>query len=113
MRWRSTIVVGMALMLAAVGCDQHLGFDRARWEEGRGKIGDRNPRAEMVDEAVAAGLRPGAARERVRELLGAPDAEDSGGDLYYLGRQRWAPELHSLHIYYDEQGVVTLIEVRE
>ena len=50
----------LALLLG--GC----GFNKAQWAAGRGRL-------DMVCDAVAAGVAPGAEREAVRVLLGLPD----------------------------------------
>jgi hypothetical protein len=104
-------IAGIAFALFSLGCGEQSGFDRARWDEGRGKLAERNPRADLVESAVSAGLRPGETREDIRALLGHPDIEGAHLDIYYLGRQRWAPELHDLQIEYDEAGIATDVRV--
>lgn len=86
-------------------------FDVERWRQGEGVFDDENPRREMLDNIDRAGIEVGAARDRVRALLGVPDAIVDGAEIYFLGRADYAPEQHQLEIRYDAAGLVERIDV--
>ena len=104
---RSALVLAFAL---AMGCADP-SFDVERWRQGEGVFDDENPRREMLDDIDRAGIVVGAGRERVRALLGVPDAITDGAEIYFLGRAAYAPEQHQLVIQYNAAGIVKHIDV--
>ena len=104
---RSALLMAVAL---SMGCADRE-FDAERWRQGRGVFDDDNPRREMLDDIDRAGIDVGTARERVRALLGAPDAMVDGAEIYFLGRAAYAPEQHQLVILYDAAGIVERFDV--
>lgn len=99
-------LIAAALVLA--GCGNS--FDRARWAKGQGDYcGVDNPRPGMITAAEHAGLRSGAPRETVRDLLGAPDAHTAQTDTYWLGAEPMAADCHHMVINYDANGAVATI----
>lgn len=103
---RALLLAVLATLLA--GC----GFDRARWASGRGADAADNPRADMVCDAVAAGVAPGARKADVRDLLGAPNFEDDVSDVYDIGLEFTSPDEVALSIGYDGDGVVERVALR-
>jgi hypothetical protein len=100
------LFLGLALTLAACAPS----FDRARWASGRGDAcGVDNPRPSMITAAEHAGLRTGAPRETVRELLGEPDAETPASDIYWLGAEPTGVDCHHMVIAYDAARLVDTI----
>lgn len=87
-------------------------FDRAKWETGRGQATTDNPRSDMIKDARAAGVAPGAMRMDVIALLGQPDTHSSARDNWYLGRSPSAPDFRVLTVQYDGRGVVTEVTVK-
>lgn len=63
----------------------------------------------MVDEARRAGVKPGASRAFVRNLLGEPDQVDPTSDLYDLGVAILDEQF--LIIEYDDRALVTVVRV--
>lgn len=61
----------------------------------------------MLDDIERAGVKPGARRAFVRDLLGEPDGTDAIRDHYELGYQTFAPETAYIDIIYNSDGVVT------
>lgn len=103
------LALALALQTACGGGD--MGFDTARWIEGRGAADTDNPRIGMVADAARAGVRPGATRATVRALLGEPDGTGPDGDVWFLGRSTVAPDFQSLHVDY-RAGIVTAVATR-
>lgn len=95
-------LVLVPLLLVVASC----GFNSARWAAARGINAGDNPRAAMVCDAVAAGLQPGARKDEIRALLGAPDSEGPTADVYEVGLEFTAPDLIVLGIQYDDAGAV-------
>lgn len=106
-------VVALGVCLALLGCSEPE-FDRATWAAAKGADPLDNPRREMVDGAERAGVKPGATRAFVRDLLGEPDSGSSVSvtDVYELGVAAWSPDEDRLIIEYGAQGVVTRVHVR-
>lgn len=100
----------MGAVLMLIGCAQPE-FDRAKWADARGADPVANPRGAMVEDAERAGLRPGASRATVRELLGLPDASDAAADVYDLGIAPFYHDDQSLVVEYNNQGVVVVVRV--
>jgi len=90
MRWTKGTLMLSALVLMSGCVDQ--AFDVVRWRQGEGVFDAENPRREMLDNIDRAGIGVGAARERVRALLGVPDAIVDGAEIYFLRRAVYAPE---------------------
>jgi hypothetical protein len=103
---RALLVLSLVLVLAACG------FDRARWAAARGVDASDNPRASMVCDAVAAGVVPGATREKVRFLLGPPDEGPPGeehpeiADIYEVGLEYTSPDLILFSVAYGSDDIV-------
>lgn len=105
---------------ALLGCGQRE-FDREAWAAAKGADVVDNRRSEMVDDAQRAGLRPGATRAFVRELLGEPDSDETdehlpepeagGFDFYEMGVMPYFPGQEYLIVHYDEGNVVTDVRV--
>jgi hypothetical protein len=85
-------------------------FDKQTWASGRGNVTPDNPRQGLEAAARQAGVRPGASRAVVRDLLGPPDREYAAVDLYDLGGINAPLERHALRIEYDANGVVTVVK---
>ena len=112
MKW-----LGLAAAVSAIftftGCKgQMMVFDRGAWAAERGNMEGESRRAGMVAGLEAAGLKAGASRASVRELLGEPDMQNATQDRYYLGRAGFGIDLEQLRIDYDADGRVsgTVIE---
>ena len=107
---RTILVLIAALALA--GCGNS--FDRARWAKGHGDYcGVDNPRPAMITAAEHAGLRSGAPRATVRDLLGAPDTRTTRTDTYWLGAEPMGADCHHMVITNDAQdGVDTITFVQ-
>lgn len=88
------------------------GWDRSVWDRGRGVAEQPNPRLDLASSVDEAGVVPGAPRDRVRALLGAPDRPGDTQDVWYLGRNDLAPELLSLVVEYDAEGRVSRVDQR-
>jgi outer membrane protein assembly factor BamE (lipoprotein component of BamABCDE complex) len=99
-------VMAFSLSVSLAACDN---FDKTKWASGKGNYSGKNPRVEMVSDAEAAGVKVGATRVEVRDLLGAPDSSDATVDTWYLGRSTYAPDYTTLDVYYNENAVVTKI----
>ena len=80
------------------------GWDRSVWDRGRGVAEQPNPRLGLAFSVDDAGVVPGASRDRVLALLGAPDRPGVSQDVWYLGRNNLAPELLSLVVQFDAEG---------
>jgi outer membrane protein assembly factor BamE (lipoprotein component of BamABCDE complex) len=80
-------VMAFALLVSLSACG---GFDKEKWASGKGNYSGKNPRTDMVSDAEAAGVKVGATRAQVRDLLGAPDYT-------------------TLDVYYNEKAIVTKI----
>jgi outer membrane protein assembly factor BamE (lipoprotein component of BamABCDE complex) len=106
----STLALLALLEVAACGDPS---FDRAKWAQGRDVYDADSPRQGMVGDVERAGVVAGAARARVRELLGQPDATDGNTDTYFLGRAAYAPDDRTLVITYDDRGVVVSVTVAD
>jgi outer membrane protein assembly factor BamE (lipoprotein component of BamABCDE complex) len=110
--WIKSVFSFIALLslLATPGCgDGRMSFEKTKWASGKGNYSGKNPRIEMVSDAKAAGVKIGATREQVRDLLGEPDSSDTSIDTWYLGRSTYAPDYTTLDVYYDEKAIVTKI----
>jgi outer membrane protein assembly factor BamE (lipoprotein component of BamABCDE complex) len=103
-------LIAFALLVSLSACG-NLGVfvDKEKWASGKGNYSGKNPRIEMVSDAKAAGVKIGATREQVRDLLGEPDSSDAAVDTWYLGRSTYAPDYTTLDVYYSEQAIVTKI----
>ena len=99
--------------LFVVGCGGKAMFDSAKWATGRGIAEGENVRLGMTADLPAAGVVPGAMRERVHALLGQPDRTVDGRDVYDLGRGSYAPDYETLVIHYDGSGKVLKIVQRQ
>ncbi len=86
-----------------------MSFDKTKWASGKGNYSGKNPRVEMVFDAEDAGLKIGATRAQVCELLGEPDSSDTLIDTWYLGRSVYMPDYATLDVYYDAQAIVTKV----
>lgn len=112
-------IATIAISLVLVACAPE--FDRADWAAARSVDAAENHRAEMVDDAERAGLRPGATRVFVRELLGEPDSDETdehlpepetgGFDFYEMGVMPYFPGQEYLIVHYDASDVVTDVRV--
>ncbi|WP_157080644.1 hypothetical protein [Methylobacterium variabile] len=58
------------------------------------------------------GPAPGIARERVRALLGPPDAGGADEEVYFLGRSTTGPHFETYRIAYDGDGRAARLSVR-
>jgi outer membrane protein assembly factor BamE (lipoprotein component of BamABCDE complex) len=99
-------VMAIALLVSLSACG---GFDKEKWASGKGNYSGKNPRTDMVSDAEAAGVKVGATRAQVRDLLGAPDSSDTAVDIWYLGQSTYAPDYTTLDVYYNEKAIVTKI----
>ncbi len=106
------IIATIAASLVLVACAPD--FDRAAWAAAKGADPADNPRSAMVDDAERAGLKPGATRAFVRDLLGEPDSDPSIAvtEVYELGVAAWSPDEDFLIVEYDAQGIVTRVRIR-
>ncbi|CAN5283892.1 hypothetical protein BH10PSE15_BH10PSE15_14620 [soil metagenome] len=82
-------------------------FDRGAWAAERGNMEGESRRGGMVSGIEAAGVKPGASRASVREVLGEPDMQNPSQDHYYLGRAGFGIDLEQLRVDYDANGRVT------
>lgn len=87
-------------------------FDRAAWQAGAGNRSGANPRGALVEAARAAGVKPGATRDDIRALLGAPDSSGPEADIWYLGRDTMSVDFRRLRVDYDPAGKATAVEER-
>ncbi|MEH3143806.1 MAG: hypothetical protein PGN34_00235 [Methylobacterium frigidaeris] len=94
------LLAGLAVAGGLAGCDRP-GFDVAAWARERGNYSGENRRGAMVAALGEAGIRAGTGRDRVRGLLGEPDASGPDVDVYYLGRSRIGPHFETLRLAYD------------
>jgi outer membrane protein assembly factor BamE (lipoprotein component of BamABCDE complex) len=99
-------LMAVALLLSLSACG---GFDKEEWASGKGNYSGKNPRTDMVSDAEAVGVKVGATRAQVRDLLGAPDSSDAAVDTWYLGRSTYAADYTTLDVYYNEKATVTKI----
>jgi hypothetical protein len=63
----------------------------------------------MITAAEHAGMRRGAPRADIRELLGPPDSETPASDSYWLGAEPTGVDCHHMVIQYDADGLVDTI----
>ena len=105
LRFRTTALIGLSLLVLSSGC--------ARIYEHRGY---------MMDETLAAGIRPGVDnRDSVEGTLGRPTftGQFDSRDWYYVSRNTRqiafampkAHETNVLHVRFDEQGNVTNVNM--
>jgi hypothetical protein len=106
-------VMAFALLASLCACGSFaVSFDREKWASGKDNFEGKNPRIYMVTDAEEAGVKIGAKRATVRELLGEADATDSTGDIWYLGRSTVAPDYETLEILYDEKDIVKSVRIK-
>jgi outer membrane protein assembly factor BamE (lipoprotein component of BamABCDE complex) len=86
-------VMAFALLASLSACgNSTVTFDKEKWASGKDNFEGKNPRIYMVSDAEAAGVKVGAKRAAVRDLLGEPDGTGPLGDSWYLGQSTVAPD---------------------
>lgn len=105
------IVGALTIFLSSACGAQQPMFDTGKWAQGHGVVEGESPRSGMVVDAMHAGVKPGASRQFIRGLLGAPDGVGPHADNYELGYQQSAPESAYLRIQYNGQDIATNVDV--
>jgi outer membrane protein assembly factor BamE (lipoprotein component of BamABCDE complex) len=103
-------VMAIALLVSLSACG---GFDKEKWASGKGDYSEKNPRAWMVSDAKAAGVKVGASRASIRDLLGEPDGTDPTGDVWALGFGGYSMDPQSLSIDYDKNNIANKVLVHQ
>ena len=87
-------------------------FDAEIWraQHGSEALEQENPRSAMLPALLREHLEPGATRDEIRTLLGPPQFESEGKDVYALGRSPMGVSDEQLAISYDEdEGLVRAV----
>ena len=89
-------------------------FDAEIWraQHGSKALEGENPRSAMLPALQREHLTPGAARAEVRALLGPPQFEIDGKDVYALGRSPFGVSDEQLAISYDEDDALVKTVLR-
>jgi hypothetical protein len=107
-------VMAITLLLLVSACGVFgVSFDKEKWASGKGDYSEKNPRAWMVSDAEAAGVKVGASRASIRDLLGEPDGTDPTGDVWALGYGGYSMDPQSLSIDYDKNNVANKVLVHQ
>ena len=90
------------------------GFDRVSWQASRpASQPSGNLRLAMAPALLQQHLHAGMARQAVHALLGAPDFEAAGRDVWDLGFAPMRMDMASLIVEYDGGGAVRTAKVQE
>jgi len=89
-------------------------FDAELWraQHGTQALEGENPRSAMLPALQREHLTAGAAREAILQLLGPPQYERPGTDVYALGRSPFGVSDEQLAISYDEDGALVRAVLR-
>lgn len=85
-------------------------FDPTRWAAEAGNWTGPSDRQALYA-AARDRLPAGTPRSAVHALLGMPDCQAPGEDIYALGRGRWSVDFDMLRVRYDDAGTVASIIV--
>jgi hypothetical protein len=91
-----------------------MGFDAEIWiaQHDSDALEQENPRIEMVPALQRDHLKPGATRDQIRDLLGAPEFEVGETDYYELGRSPLGVSFEQLAIEYADDDLVRAFVLR-
>lgn len=105
-------VLSLVLLMAA--CQpQGPGFDRQAWQASRpASQAGASPRLAMAETLVARHLRTGMTRQEVSALLGAPDFQDPGREIWDLGFPPMRMDMATLVVEYDGAGLLRQARVQ-
>jgi outer membrane protein assembly factor BamE (lipoprotein component of BamABCDE complex) len=107
MKQFSNLLIGV-IALAVAGCEGNtVSFDRAKWDVGKGIFAEDSPRLNMVDAAIAAGVKVGATRTAVLQIIGQPDEVNGSDSKWFLGLNGMVPDPLTLVVTFDANDVVT------
>lgn len=95
------------IALAVAGCGGNtVDFERAKWDAGKGIYAEDSPRLAMADAAIAAGVKPGATRSSVIQIISEPDDVDGNASSWFLGLNGMVPDPLTLVVTFDANGIV-------
>jgi outer membrane protein assembly factor BamE (lipoprotein component of BamABCDE complex) len=112
MKQFSNLVIGV-IAFAVAGCEgSTVGFDRAKWDVGKGIFAEDSPRLKMVDAAMAAGVKVGATRSAVLQIIGEPDLINGSDSKWFLGLNGMVPDPLTLVVTFGANGFVTKTNIQ-
>jgi hypothetical protein len=104
------MLIAISLGLSSCG-GTNMAFDKAKWAAEKGNYSGDNARSAMITSLDKAGVVKGTPRDKIREILGAPDGFEDRQDNWYIGRSPTGPSFEIFTIVYDGNNIMISGEI--